>query len=730
MKHKLAIWLLIFFLAQSFAVQGKNVSGPESNPVSDMLERIDRGASKKFRFVVENDGSSRENSFFELSQKGSKVLVKGDSWVSIATGVNWYLKHYCGIHIAWNNPRATLPAKLPRVKRPERHATPLTLRYNFNYCTFSYTMAFWDWARWEQEIDWMALHGVNLPLAVVGEECVWRKVLLRLGYSDDDVSRFIAGPAFLAWWEMNNLEGWGGPLPDSWYAQQEALQKKILQRMRAWGMEPVLPGYGGMVPSFFGNATGGGKWNGYTRPAFLQPTDAQFRDMATIYYEELTKMFGQANYYSMDPFHEGGNVAGIDLGASGKAILHEMKRVNPQAVWVIQSWQENPRKALIQDLPKGDLLILDLYSECKPKWNDYGSHDWLFCMLENFGGNVGLHGRIDQLLGNFEQAMRNSSVKGIGFTPEGLENNPVMFELMSELPWCSLPLSPDFKTQWIRAYCRARYGVSDAGIEAAWQILANTIYNCPPDNDQQGTHESIFCARPSTKAYQVSTWSGMKDYYDADDTRRAAQLFIKSAEKLLGKGSPLTASGRNNLEYDLVDIVRQALADQGRQVYEQAMADFNARRRDGFEKKSRKFLDMILAQDRLLGTREEFRLGRWTESARSLGRTEAESNLYEWNARVQITTWGDRLCADRGGLHDYAHKEWQGLLRDFYHMRWCKFFDALTENLAANADSAPKSIDWYALEEPWTKQTESYSPKADGNALEVASDVWARYLSK
>ena len=178
--------------------------------------------------------------FFELSQSGSKVCVKGDSWVSIATGVNWYLKHYCGIHITWNNPAAKLPATLPRVEKPERHETSLTLRYDFNYCTFSYTMAFWDWERWQQEIDWMALHGVNLPLAVVGEECVWRNMLLKMGYSKQEVNDFIAGPAFLAWWEMNNLEGWGGPLPDAWYRQQEVLQKKILKRMKEWGMEPVL----------------------------------------------------------------------------------------------------------------------------------------------------------------------------------------------------------------------------------------------------------------------------------------------------------------------------------------------------------------------------------------------------------------------------------------------------------------------------------------------------------
>ena len=705
------------------------VLGVQANPVSDMLERIDSGASERFTIVLEETTDGKD--FFELSQQGGKVLVKGNSWVSIATGVNWYLKHYCGIHIAWNNPRATLPAILPRIEKPERHDTPLTRRYNFNYCTFSYSMAFWDWPRWEQEIDWMALHGVNLPLTVVGAECVWRNLLLKLGHTKDEVSRFIAGPAFLAWWEMNNLEGWGGPLPDSWYEQQEALQRKILQRMREWGMEPVLPGYGGMVPSFFADVTDIGLWNGYTRPAFLQPTDARFNDMATLYYQELTDLFGRANYYSMDPFHEGGNIAGVNLEASGKAILDAMKRANPQATWVIQSWQENPRKELIGSLPKGDLLILDLYSECQPKWEQYGHHDWIFCLLENFGGNVGLYGRMDQLLRHFQEATASATLGGIGFTMEGIENNPVMFELMSELPWfsCTSPLPDRFKEQWIRAYCRARYGLHDSAIEEAWTILANSIYNCPQGNRQQGTHESIFCARPSENAYQVSSWSQMHDYYDANDTRRATLLFADAAERLLGEKSPLTASGRNNLEYDLVDIVRQAMADRAREVYQQAMADYKALRGDDFKKNSKQFLEMLLAQDRLLGTRREFRLGHWTEAARALGTTQAESDLYEWNARVQITTWGNRLCADKGGLHDYAHKEWQGILKDFYYLRWNTFFKTLDGQLE-DSSQQKIGIDWYALEELWTREHKPYSPNPEGSIRDIVSEVCATFLQK
>ena len=215
-----------------------------ATPVDGLLERIDKGASKKFK--IELVKSPKD--FFELDQSGKQVVVRGNTWVNIASGINWYLKYYAGVQLSWNGMTAKLPAVLPKVEKKERHETDLKLRYDFNYCTFSYSMAFWDWKRWRREIDWMALHGVNTPLAIVGEECVWRNMLLKLGYTKKEVNDFIAGPAFLAWWEMNNLEGWGGPNPDTWYTQQEKLQKQILKRMKEYGMQPVLPGYSGMIP--------------------------------------------------------------------------------------------------------------------------------------------------------------------------------------------------------------------------------------------------------------------------------------------------------------------------------------------------------------------------------------------------------------------------------------------------------------------------------------------------
>ena len=190
---------------------------------------------------------------------------------------------------------------------------------------------------------------------------------------------------------------------------------------------------------------------------------------------------------------------------------------------------------------------------------------------------------------------------------EGIENNPVMFELMCELPWRAEKFT---KEEWIKQYIRARYGTDDESIRQAWQILANGIYNCPAGNNQQGPHESIFCGRPSLNNFQASSWSKMCNYYDPTTTAEAARLMVSVAHKY---------RGNNNFEYDLVDITRQAIADRARIVYNYAVADFKSFDKKNYATHTRQFLELLMMQDKLLGTRKEFKVGNWIQQARNLG---------------------------------------------------------------------------------------------------------------
>lgn len=691
-----------------------------SSPLDGLLERIDKGASKKIMTrLVDSD-----TDFFEIGRQGDRVLITGNNYVSVATGINWYLKYHLGIHLSWNNMQSPLPATLPLPATTERREAACGLRYYLNYCTFSYSMAFWDWQRWEREIDWMALHGINMPLAAVGQELLWRNFLERLGYPKEKIARFIAGPGFMAWFLMGNLEGWGGPSSEAFCRRQAKLQRQILARMREYGMSPVLPGYYGMVPHDAREELGlevsdPGLWCSFNRPAFLLPTDPRYKEIAELFYDESDKLYGKARFYSMDPFHEGGRVDGVDLPACGQAILRAMKENHPEATWILQAWQENPRQELIETLPKGDLLILDLTSECQPQWGDpessrarkegYAGHDWAFCMILNYGGNVGLHGRMAGLTKNYRKARGDAkagpAMQAVGLTMEGIENNPVMYELLTELPWRPEAFE---QREWLADYLFARYGSRDETLEKAWQLLAESIYACPDGSEQQGTTESLFCARPSLGAKDVSSWAVSTPYYDPGEVFEAARLFLSVAEKY---------RGHNNFEYDLIDLVRQAVAEAGRIVLQEVKTAFETGNETLFEQRSADFIRLIDQQDKLLGTRREFRLGNWIAQSRSLGRTTAERDLLEWNARVQLTTWGNRTAAEEGGLRDYAHKEWNGLLGSLYRERWSRYFESLSGHLQGQP-LVP--IDFYTIEETWNHSRDKFSAEPEGSPVDAA----------
>ena len=719
-KRNLLIAFMFFIALQLFA----------ATPIEGLLERIDKGASRKI--MTETVRSDRD--FFEITSKNGKPLIRGNNYVSIASGINWYLKYSVGVHLTWNSMHASLPATLPLVQGVERHTTDIKHRYYLNYCTLSYSMAFWDWKRWEQELDWMALHGINLCLDIVGTDVVWRNVLLKLGYTKDEANEFVAGPAFQAWWLMNNLEGWGGPNSDNWYQQRERLQKQIMKRMKELGINVCLPGYSGMVPHDAKERLGldvadPGKWNDYKRPAFLQPTSKRFAEIASIYYKEQQRLYGKADFYSMDPFHEGGNAGGVDLRKAGEAIMGAMKAVNPNAVWVVQAWGACPYPSMIKHLKNGDMLVLDLYSENRPQWGNsestwyrkegFNGHDWAFCMLLNFGGNVGMFGKLQHVVDEYYKARCSSfksTMKGVGLTMEGIENNPVMYELLSELPWRDAKFS---WKEWLHDYVEARYGnINNAKVHDAWLLLARSVYGAGAKVVEQGCHESVLCARPALDVYQVSSWSEMEEFYNPDDVIRAARLMVEASHEV---------KANDNFRYDLVDVTRQAIAEQARYVYDEIVAAYKAKDRKMFDYTTKRFLDILLQQDRLLSSMPDFMVGGWIRSARNLGQNEQERNHYEWNARVQITTWGNRSAAERGGLREYAHKEWNGVLADFYYPRWKAYFEAL----AATLDGKPmKDIDFYAMDEKWTLLHNVYPYEAQGDAVEFAQTAFENVFGK
>ncbi len=665
----------------------------DTNPkvLNDFLNRIGgKGTASRFVTIVDEALSTNGEDIFVITAKRGKPCIKGNNVLAVTTGINWYLNHYAHVNISWNNLTADLKKTyLPVPQEEEIHTCSADYRYYLNYCTFSYSMSVWTWERWQQEIDWMALHGINMPLQIVGLDVVWQRLLTQYyGYTTEEANAFIAGPCFQAWWGMNNLEGWGGPNPEWWYERQEVLAHNIGKRMRELGMQPVLPGFSGMVPSNFTEKTGHqansqGNWCYFTRPYILDPNSDTFASMATNYYRVLKEVMGTSEYYSMDPFHEGANTNGIDVPAAYTAIANAMYAANDDIdeKWVIQFWQWSGAQYHVLDrMEKGNLIILDLFSDAHTHFDAYKGHDAIYCMLPNFGGRTGFMGRFDKnISGYFENKGKYPHIKGIGATPEAIESVPVLYDMLYELPWHAT--QPDGK-EWMKRYATNRYGTTCQQAEEAWDKLRLSALNC--QTTLQGPHEAVTCARPGLAIDRVSSWGGTNIFYDTQQLIDAAHLLAQA---------PLSGS---NYSYDLTDITRQAITDYAYQLLQAIKEAHDNHEEETFAKRRDSFLQLILDLDKLLSTNSNFMLGRWTQLARGIadevpGTTEADRSWLEHNnARTIITTWGAKSQANYGGLRDYSYRQWAGMLKDYYYPRWATFFTDIT---ATN--------DWYEMERTW-----------------------------
>lgn len=668
-------------------------------PVCELIDRVGgKGTSKRIITIVDENMSSDGRDVFVLSSRHGRPLIKGSSLSALTAGLGWYFNHYLHGNVSWSSLSIDMGEMIfPIPRKEERHECSADYRYYLNYCTFSYSMAFWSEERWMQEVDWMALHGVNMPLMLVGTDVVWRNVCLELGYSEQEISKFIAGPGFQAWWMMGNLEGWGGPNPEWWYERQSKLCRAILGRMRELGMEPVLPGYGGMMPSnaqekLSMSVKEQGFWcEGFRRPSFLIPTDEDFMRVSEIYYRHLDALMGKSTYYSMDPFHEGGSTRGVDVKSAYMYIYEQMKKTSPNAKWVIQSWQDNPRQEALEAVPKGDFIVLDLFSEAVPKWqNGYSGHDFVWCMLHNYGGRSGIHGRMQGTVDGYFAARDAfpETCRGIGATPEGIETNPILYELLFELPWLSQ--KPDID-EWIDKYVIARYGKASENMSHAWKLIASSALDCK--TVQQGASESVMCARPSLHMNSVSSWSTCELYYDASKLREAA-LLMENAGTMFG--------GNGNYLHDLIDVQRQVMADSAYVLLKHISESYESKSSEEFKNGYESFLSLMLDADKLLSKRREFTFDTWASSARAVcdeveGTTEADRDWMEWNARTLVSMWGPETAAESGGLRDYSNRMWAGMLKDYYYERWSRFFSALD-----SCDPNISSSEWYRSDSLWT----------------------------
>ncbi|XP_010257138.1 PREDICTED: alpha-N-acetylglucosaminidase isoform X1 [Nelumbo nucifera] len=720
--------------------------------------------------------------FDPSNSNGPEILIQGTTAVEITSGLHWYLKYWCGAHFSWDKTGGTQigsiprPGSLPLVKDGgEMVQRPVPWNYYQNVVTSSYSFVWWDWERWEKEIDWMALQGVNLPLAFTGQETIWQKVLENFNISKNDLNDFFGGPAFLAWARMGNLHGWGGPLTQSWLDKQLALQKRILSRMVELGMTPVLPSFSGNVPAALkkifpsANISRLGDWNTVNGDPrwcctfLLDPSDPLFVEIGEAFIRQQVEEYGDVtDIYNCDTFNE--NSPPTDdptyISLLGAAVYKAMAQGDKDAVWLMQGWlfssestfwRPPQMRALLHSVPFGKMIVLDLFADVKPIWrrsSQFYDTPYIWCMLHNFGGNIEMYGLLDVVSSGPIDARvsQNSTTVGVGMCMEGIEQNPIVYELMSEMAFRTEKVQLQ---EWVTTYSQRRYGKAVHQMEEAWGILYRTIYNC---TDGIADHNRDFIVQfpdwdPSLKPKaELSKQEQMQNPFMRDRTRRfsfretisfltqphlwySTEEVIYALHLFLDAGNDL--AGSLTYRYDLVDLTRQVLSKLANQVYMDAVTAFQQKDIKSLNFQSQKFAQLIKDIDTLLACDDNFLLGTWLESAKRLAENPKEMIQYEWNARTQVTMWYDNTQNNQSKLHDYANKFWSGILESYYLPRASTYFSYLLKSLRENVTFELEEWrrEWISFSNRWQAGRELYPVKAQGDALTVSKELFKKYLT-
>lgn len=720
----------LFFLFIGFGVC--NAKTVEHQNIYQLIERILPGKSSQF--LIESLENKDGKEIFELSGKGGKVVIKGSNELACAKAFGYYLNRYCNINVSWYlDDQVVVPEVLPMVEKPVTKECRFEKRFFLNYCTFGYTMLWWQWDDWERFIDWMALNGINMPLAITGQEAVWMEVWKEFGMTDEEIRAYFTGPAHLPWHRMGNLDGFLGPLPQDYIDHQFELQKKILERERSFNMTPVLPAFAGHVPkaikdnfpnakiTSLGSYGVGDQYQAY----FLDPMDSLFIKIQQKYLTIQTKYFGTDHFYGADPFNEMDppETSPEYLALVSKTIYDGMSSIDPEAKWVqmgwtfyyMKLWKEDPARleAMIKAVPENRMIILEYFAEKEEVWrntNAWHNAPYIWCYLGNFGGNTEMAApikKVAKLLSETENDPGHGNLMGIGSTLEGFNVNRFMFEWLFEYAWDKEMSNLD---TWISQYARIKTKNNDPVAENAYRRLIELVYNNQVSGVATG---SLVQARPFL--------SGLKGYqrpniYNYQELTEILALMLSANDKSL-----------QSIEYqkDLVVVTKQVLDNLIVPVRKKLNEAYVNKDAVELEKQIELFLQILDDLDHLLASQQEFLLGKWISDAREFGSNPMSKAYYEKNARVLITTWGN----EGNEIIDYASRDLSGLVSSYYKARWEKFFNILRLSLKEDKPLDMKAIDkeMAAFEWDWTNQQTQFVDKPQGNSLKIVKEIYSKY---
>ncbi len=609
---------------------------------------------------------AKGNPAYKYHAKNGKLYIEATDPVAACRGFYDYIRDNDLGMIGWRGAVLRIPRKLPDAEKTAV-TSPFKFNQMYNVVTAGYSFPYWNWERWEHELDWMAFHGYNMILDPIATEAIAERVWLKIGLTQKEIDDFVCGPAHAPWHRMGNIAKVDGPLPKEWHKDQVALQHKILKRLKELNITPVFQGFAGFVPYGMKRLYPNEKyyvthWNGgfnhERAPIYIMPDSPLFKKLLTMYINEWEKEFGKGKYYLIDTFNELKKMPG-KKGKSMKDIMEEygknlstmLAEINPDAAWALQGWIFSYQgdiwtpevvKALLSKVPDEKMLIFDMMGVWK-KYKGFYGKPWIYGMITNMGGRTPYTGDFNRYIRGPQEVI-DSKDKGnnVGNSnhSEGVETNAVIFELMADTGW-ERNINID---KWLKKYCINRYGACPKKMYDVWMFLKEDRFR----NQRWGSFASWQRGRPGN-AHKFS-----------DEFMRNVKKFLSMHNEF--KNSPF-------YQDDAVEMASFVLSQKADEFLDAANKALSANATDTYKRNRDKGLKFLLLADKLLESHSLNRLERWVGFAKSHSDDKKLQEYYEENAKRIVTSWGPPV-------NDYSARVWSGLIRDFYVPRLKAYFNA------------------------------------------------------
>ncbi len=303
------------------------------------------------------------------------------------------------------------------------------------------------------------------------------------------------------------------------------------------------------------------------------------------------------------------------------------------------------------------------------------------------GGKTALNGRLDLYARMPFEALNYSdkgNLIGFGFAPEGIENNEIIYELLSDVGWASEEINLN---DWIARYCMNHYGAYPQNMKKAFEFFLVSCFGSFTDHPR-----NAYQFRPNTR-YQGSINT-------SEDFEKGVRLFLSC------KDSSINSS---LYQVDAIEFTCQYLGIKA----DEMLASFQRTGERNYTLLN-EALEILIKVDKLLASHPNWQLQHWTSFAKEWGDTPDEKAYYEANARRLITTWG-------GWVNEYAAKTWSGLIRDYYIPRWRLFYGAKEKSMPFNL------FEW---EEKWIHSSEISNILPFENPVESADALFNEISKK